>query len=495
MQHPWRSGPCCAVIVLAVALGACSRSADVSSGSAPLDKARCGPADLPEGDIQGQVPRADRLSGRSQQGYRCNLELVGQYQGEGSSWVSPSSGHCAYLSTSFLGSPYKRSPGVQVVDASDPAHPRLAGTLVSPSMAIGPWESLKVNEARRLLASVAVGPVLAAAFFDVYDIGQDCSQPVHLNSLAGTPLELPTNVLAHEGGWSPDGLTYWSSGLVAGSLTAIDVTEPAHPRILFTGFAGFPANHGFELSDDGNRMYLSTAFPAGVMILDVSDIQARKAAPSIRTLGRLSWNPVGVGQHAVPIRYRDKPYLVAVDEFGSEGARIIDIGDESAPQEVAHIQLEIQRPEHQALRNADTAGNGLFGYEAHYCSVDRRQDPTVLACGFFQSGIRVFDIRNPAAPREIAYFNPPAQTGAARLRLAGSEHAGGVGLTPTASDIPDTVATIGSYVLNLGQFSDANLSTDWCTSPPRFVGDQLWVACQDNGFLVLRFTNGVYPLQ
>ena len=478
---------------LALTLTACTRSEEPPSATPAIGKASCGPTDLPEGDIQGQVPRADRLSGRSQQGYRCNLELVGQYQGEGSSWVSPSSGLCAYLATSFLGSPYKRSPGVQVVDASDPANPKLATTLVSPSMLIGPWESLKVNEARKLLGGVAVGPVLAAGFFDVYDISQDCSQPVHLNGLGGTPLELPTNVLAHEGNWSPDGLTYWSSGLVAGSLTAIDVTDPASPRILFTGFAGFPANHGFELSEDGNRMYLSTAFPAGVMILDVSDIQARKPLPTIRTLGKLSWNPLGTGQHAIPIQYRGHPYLVAVDEFGAEGARIIDISDENTLREVSHIQLEIQRPEHQALRNTDTAGNGLFGYEAHYCTVDRRVDPSALACGFFQSGVRVFDIRDPATPREIAYFNPPAQTSAALFRLGGSEHAGGIALTPTVSDVPQSVATIGSYILNLGQFSDANLSTDWCTSPPRFVGDQLWVSCQDNGFMVLRFTNGAYP--
>ena len=37
------------------------------------------------------------------------------------------------------------------------------------------------------------------------------------------------------------------------------------------------------------------------------------------------------------------------------------------------------------------------------------------------------------------------------------------------------------------------LSTDWCSSPPRFVGDQLWVTCQDNGFMALRFTNAAAP--
>lgn len=416
--------------------------------------------------------------------------LVGQYQGEGASWVNPSTGHCAYLSTSFLGALGKQSPGVQVVDASDPTRPILAGNLMTPAMAIGPWESLKVNEARQLLGAVAVGPIVAGAFFDVYDIGRDCTQPTHLNGIAGTPLELPANLVGHEGNWSPDGKTYWATGLIGGSITAIDVDDPTRPRIIYAGIAALPVNHGAEFSDDGNRMYLSSIFPAGVLILDVSDIQSRKPVPMIRQVGKLTWNPQGAGQHAFQIRYGQRPFLVAADEFASEGVRIIDISDESAPKEVSHIQLEIQREEHKELRELDTAGNGLFGYDAHYCDVDRRDNPTALACGFFQSGIRVFDIRDPAGPSEIAYFNPPAQSGK-RSSIPGSEHAGGYGLLPT---LLPTANSLSNYVLNLGQLSDANLSADWCSSPPRFVGDQLWVTCQDNGFMVLRFTNGVYPL-
>ncbi|HZI36737.1 MAG TPA: hypothetical protein VFF24_00420 [Acidimicrobiia bacterium] len=34
-------------------------------------------------------------------------------------------------------------------------------------------------------------------------------------------------------------------------------------------------------------------------------------------------------------------------------------------------------------------------------------DPGIVACSFIASGLRVFDIRDPQHPREIAYFNPP----------------------------------------------------------------------------------------
>lgn len=77
-------------------------------------------------------------------------------------------------------------------------------------------------------------------------------------------------------------------------------------------------------------------------------------------------------------------------------------------------------------------------------------------------------IREPGAPREIAYYNPPAQVGR-NAELTGSEHASNPALSGA-------------------------LTADWCSSPPRFVGNQLWVTCQDNGFMALRFTNRSYPL-
>ena len=49
----------------------------------------------------------------------------------------------------------------------------------------------------------------------------------------------------------------------------------------------------------------------------------------------------------------------------------------------------------------------LQGYQAHYCSTPSRINPAIVACSFIMSGLRVFDIRNPYKPREVAYFNKP----------------------------------------------------------------------------------------
>ncbi|MGH3734304.1 MAG: LVIVD repeat-containing protein [Micromonosporaceae bacterium] len=447
----------------------------------PVPEADCGPGSSPETRLQGQVPLADRESGRSTQGYHCNLELLGQFQGEGSSWVSQSYGDCAYLST--RNPSQADSPGVQVIDVSDPANPRRTTALTSPAMR-GTWESLKVNEARGLLAAVyAPEPGgNGVAFFDVYDIRSDCTRPRLLNSIASTELSIPANVLGHEGNWSPDGKTYWAAGLQAGVITAIDVANTSEPKIVYTGSTGL-INHGLSVSDDGNRLYiaeignLAGAFtggavdpgdPNGVKIFDVSQVQARRLAPQITPVGATYWEDGAIGQHAIAVTYGGKPHLIFVDEGGAGAARIIDITDEGTPRVISKLKLRIHLPEYADVRAEDTAGTGAFGYEGHYCDVDRQTDPTALACGYFQSGVRVFDIRDAIAPREIAYFNPPAQTGR-EADLGSSEHAS---------------PALGGA-----------LTADWCSSPPRFVGtDQLWVTCQDNGFLALRFTNHAYPL-
>jgi hypothetical protein len=235
-------------------------------------------------------------------------------------------------------------------------------------------------------------------------------------------------------------------------------------------------------------MFLSTMVPAGVVVLDVGDIQARKFNPQIRELGHITWGgPFTIAQQTIPVTWHDKAYLIAVDEFAGEDVHIIDISDETKPKIVRQLQLEVNRPENSAAVNADVAHNGFFGYEAHYCSVDRTSNPTALACGFFNSGIRVFDIRDPMKPHEIAYFNPPAQVGR-NADLVGSEHASPYGRAGNLSAVgaagPGVMATWGP---------PADLTADWCSSPPRFVGtDQLWASCQDNGFMALRFTNNAY---
>jgi hypothetical protein len=45
-----------------------------------------------------------------------------------------------------------------------------------------------------------------------------------------------------------------------------------------------------------------------------------------------------------------------------------------------------------------------------------------------------------------------------------------------------------------GKLAFGDVSTDWCFSPPEWRGNQLYVACSDNGFMVLQLENDVYTV-
>ena len=97
--------------------------------------------------------------------------------------------------------------------------------------------------------------------------------------------------------------------------------------------------------------------------------------------------------------------------------RIVDIADLQHPAIVANLRTEVDEPQNCPLVQGDISprsvafaqfvggGGALFGYDDHHCSPDRLHDPTILACANFLSGLRVYDIRDPRHPREIAYDN------------------------------------------------------------------------------------------
>jgi hypothetical protein len=474
-----------------------------------VQKAECGPGSRPETGLQGQVPAALRQAGF--QGFSCNLELVGQSRNEGGSWQAAyfqngEKRKCAYYdsaSTAVIpGTTTPRAtPGVAVIDASDAANP-VATTFLTTTSMLDPWESLKVNERRQLLGGVNARNGNGGPQIDLYDISGDCRYPQLLTG-ASVGLDDGTDqyvaaVRGHEGNFAPDGLTFYAANLGAGYIYPIDITNPSKPRLLTQYFTSPGRVHGLNISDDGTRAYVAIlgqggANPQrapgsppnnGLQILDVSEVQARVPNPQMKLVGQVTWDDGGGAQHAIQVRIKGKPYVIHVDEAGSGGnnstgwnaacamnlpawqfARIIDIRDETKPTVISKLMLEAYDPKHCAEVLPDLAGLGSFTYGAHYCSVDNRHNATTLACGYFNSGIRVFDIREPAQPKEIAYFNPAGTT----TMSPGSNH-----------------NRNGGWVAG---------GADWCTSQIRLDAKNgtLQTMCQDNGFLTLKFTNGVWP--
>lgn len=496
-----------------------------------VPKAVCGPHDNPETALQGQVPAAMRAAGFK--GFNCNLELIGQSKGDGANWQTTQfkqrvrgdrdgdddddedrdgehgNKHtrvCGYHGTA---SPARSLPGrthlgVPVVDLSDPRNPTPTTYLSTTSM-LDPWESLKVNERRQLLGADNGQNGGGGPEVDIYDISQDCRFPQLLASVpVGTGTDgggVVARIVGHEGAWAPDGLTYYGGDLRSAQYYAVDTTDPSKPKLLTTWKPGIANVHGMSISDDGKRGYFVSlgglggspsdltdpTKPAtnGLLIYDLSDIQARMLNPQARLISKLLWKDGSVAQHTIPVTIKGKPYIVFVDEAGSGGlssaaqqaaacaagmppfpmARIIDISDETNPRIVSRLMLETHDPANCAKVLPDVVGLLIFTYGSHYCSVDNKDHATTLACGYFNSGIRIFDIRDPLRPKEIAYYNPPGTT------------------TPTSGSNHNRA---GGWVAG---------GPDWCSAQVHLDAKRgtVWSTCQDNGVVMLKFREGVWP--
>jgi hypothetical protein len=455
-----------------------------ASGNVPA--AACGPGSLPETALQGEVPLADQLDGRALKGYSCNLELVGK------SPLSPQYrpfiqtaflGNCAFLSTvaanivdsGLNGTNNPLRGAVLVQDFSDPAHPRTTAALTSPAFQ-NPWESLKANDRTGLIGAVGV----QADSFDLYRATPStCAHPTLEASVT-----LPDGY-GHGGAFSPDGRFYYATdppSLLGATpkqerMQIVEVRAPTHPRLVLSWIPPVGMYiHDLVLSSDGRTAYLAIngvgevstgtapvgAGRNGLLILDTSQIENGTANPQLRIIGQVHWSDAdGANQVPALARIAGKPYAIVTDEGGNTDfatahgcpltpplgyPRIISIANPAHAAIVGTLRLQIEDPANCASALADHVP-----YPSHYCAVDNPRNTTAVACTYWGSGLRVFDIRDPARPREIAYYNP---------------------------------APLGPSALN------TSLST------VRFDArdQELWFSNQESGVQIVKFTNHAYPL-
>lgn len=458
------------VAILAVATG-CD-----TNNSIPVPVAtagNCGPGSNPESDMQGRIPPKDYESGRAFEGYSCNVEVVGAYTHPNAvdkvggykveRYIDTAGRECAYYDTTLLfpSSVLDLEVGINVMDMSDPTAPELVTRLVTPAM-LSPHESLVVSQQGGVLAAVMGNPSFYPGSVDVYDISENCTDPqLRSSALVGR--------LGHESGIAPDGRTFYSASPSYPTLTAVDISNPLLPVEVWSGPY---TSHGLNISNDGNRAYITYANGSGIKILDVSEIQSRLPNPQVREISALSWHNQSIPQNASPFTRDGHQYLLEIDEFSSSrpdspdadangdvvgAARIIDIEDETKPFVVSELRIAVHEPENRALIADDPgAADPTGGYTGHYCEVPTRVDPDIAACSMALSGLRIFDIRDPHNPREVAYYNAP----------------------PPLGPIPRSGFT----------------STNKAMSKPAFVPErkEIWYTDSATGFYVLRVTNGVW---
>ena len=141
---------------------------------------------------------------------------------------------------------------------------------------------------------------------------------------------------------------------------------------------------------------------AGVVVLDISDIERP------RKLSDLSWSPGGETHTCLPLPGRN--LVVATDEAVANRCaeetklvRVIDVSDVHSPRVVG----QCPQPD------GDYCDRGLrFGpHNLHENRPGTYRSETLMFVTYFNAGLRVYDITNPAAPIEAAFWVPETPDG------------------------------------------------------------------------------------
>src|SRR5262249_28490113 len=144
---------------------------------------------------------------------------------------------------------------------------------------------------------------------------------------------------------------------------------------------------------------------------------------------------------------------------------IVDIADEKHPKLVNTIRLQVNDPANCSTVLPEQNSGFALMYSSHYCTADDPHNTTAIACTWISSGVRVFDVRDPLHPREIAYYNSPARIDAASVR----------GSAP------------------IGDLLGGTRTKDATTTQVRWIRnaqtgqENLWFISGENGFQVLTF--------
>ncbi len=151
----------------------------------------------------------------------------------------------------------------------------------------------------------------------------------------------------------------------------------------------------------GDRAYLGL-WDGGMVILDISDL----AAPTV--VSHLNWDEGGETHTCLPLLSRN--VVVVTDEATADGCegpphmvRVVDISDERSPEVIAICP----QPE------GDFCDRGLrFG--AHCLHENRPgsyRSEELMFVTYFNAGLRVYDLADPASPQEIAAYIPECPPG------------------------------------------------------------------------------------
>jgi hypothetical protein len=301
------------------------------------------------------------------------LRSEGEQEAEGISRVSESfvqlgvpvdiyvtKGHAYVVSINM----HERTGGLTVFNVADPAKPVLVRTVTLPGDSY--WNGVWSKGDALYVASAARGVL-------VFDIS-DPANPEFVKAVPGSNIDVHTVFV--------EGDRLYAMSPSPNSETLIfDITHPLVPVLLtrFTAPGGDTTGYPHDAFAYEGRLYINH-WNLGYVILDVRDPE------NVQQLGKYQYGNQTSHANAVGTLGGRTIAFEGGENYDAH-LRVLDVTEPSKPVKIGEFRL---RPQ-SSIHNMVLAGARLY-------------------IAWYQEGVRVLDVSNPAEPRPLAYFNTFRET-------------------------------------------------------------------------------------
>lgn len=291
------------------------------------------------------------------------VELVGTWDSPASSYGDVwGDGNFAYIGT--IDNPASE---VYIIDLADPANPVLATTWV-PSVQAARIQDVKVHDGYGYFSSDAGGGIFIVDLANPY-------APVEVARINQALFPNQAHNLVHN--VSLDGDYLYSVSSRGPHVYVYDISNPASPQYVRTLLS--PSGQAIhDVTVKNGRLFTSVIFGVGTTdIFDVSNVAVE--APLLGTF------------HSESATHANWPtddgnYLVVARETGGGDVRIYDISDPANAALVSTLSMPELGIDAYTPHNPVVTGNYLY-------------------VSWYQAGVQIFDISNPADPQHIGQYD------------------------------------------------------------------------------------------
>lgn len=252
-----------------------------------------------------------------------------------------------------------RQDGLHVIETADPAHP----------VELGKWRRSGdgySNDVKLVAAGGREYALIADTPVDIVDV----TDPHAMTLVANIPEGAHTLAVEQRGGKQ-----YAYFGNYDATCPVYDVTDPAHPAKL--GSFGSSGILVHDLSVVDGVAYLN-AWDEGFVVVDFSDpanpVQRGKWGPTPTHTSHSNWTTTVGGRHIA---------LHGEENYGAH-LHVVDV-DPASP---TYMQPFAEWKTRDWISIHNIMAFGAKAYVSYY-----------------QDGIRVLDVADPAAPRQLGYYN------------------------------------------------------------------------------------------